>query len=75
MADSLGEEAHEAELHAVLLLKQLLVLLAEFHHRAHVHLVVGGQHGGGVLRIFQATRDGLAQLGHAHAFFAHLIFS
>jgi hypothetical protein len=75
MADRLGEEAHEAELHAMLLLKQLLVLFADVHHRAHVHLVVGGQHGGGVLRVFQAAGDGLAQAGHAHAIFARFIIS
>ena len=38
--------------------------------RAHVHLVEGGEHGGGRLRFLEAARDGLAQLGHAHALFA-----
>ena len=36
----------------------------------HVHLVEGGQHGGGVLRFLQAARDGLAQPGHLHALLA-----
>ena len=61
----LHEEAHEAELHAVLLLEQLLVLVAQRHDRAHVDLVEGRQHGGGVLRLLQAARDGLAQPRHA----------
>jgi hypothetical protein len=60
MGHRLGEEAHEAELHAVLLLEQVLVLFAQIHHRAHVHLVVGGQHGGRVLRILQPAGDGLS---------------
>jgi hypothetical protein len=36
----------------------------------HVDLVIGGQHGGGVLRVFEAAGDGLAQAGHLHPFFA-----
>src|SRR3546814_6884109 len=55
---------------AVLLLEGLLVLLPQGHHRAHVALVEGGEHGRGVLRLLQAPRDGLAQPGHAHALFA-----
>ena len=70
---ALHEEAHEAELHAVLLLEQLLVLVAQAHHRAHVDLVEGRQHGGGVLRVLEAARDGLAQPRHVHALFARLI--
>ena len=66
----LGEEAHEAELRAVLLLEHVLVLAAQVHHRAHVHVVERGQHGGGVLGVLQAARDGLAQLRHLHALFA-----
>src|SRR3546814_11079179 len=62
--------SREAELHAVLLLEGLLVLLPQGHHRAHVALVEGGEHGRGVLRLLQAPRDGLAQPGHAHALFA-----
>ena len=64
------EEAHEAELDAVLLLEQFLVLIAHGHHRAHVDLVEGRQHRGGVLRLLQAARDGLAQPRHLHALFA-----
>ena len=66
----LHEEAHEAELHAVLLLEHVLVLVAQLHHRAHVDVVERRQHGGGVLRVLQAPRDGLAQLRHPHALFA-----
>ena len=48
----------------------ILVLVAHRHHRAHVDLVEGRQHGGGVLRILQAARDGLAQPRHLHALLA-----
>ena len=70
VGDRLGEEAHEAELHAVLLLEHVLVLGPQLHHRRHVDLVEGGEHRGGVLRFLQPPRDGLAQLGHPHALFA-----
>ena len=42
----------------------VLVLVAQRHHRAHVDLVEGREHGGGVLRLLQAPRDGLAQPRH-----------
>ena len=54
------EEAHEAELHAVLLLEDFAVLIAHRHHRAHVDLVEGRQHRSAVLHILQPARDGLA---------------
>ena len=69
----LHEEAHEAELGAMLLLEDVLVAGAQGHHFAHVDLVEGRQHGGGVLGVLEAARDGLAQLGHAHALFAHAV--
>ena len=56
----LHEEAHEAQLHTVPLLEDVLVLRPDGHHRAHIHLVEGGQHGGVVLGLLQAPRDGLA---------------
>ena len=74
MRHGLGEEAHEAELDAVLLLEDVLVLVAQVHDRLHVHLVVGGQHRGGVLRILEALGDRLAQARHLHALFAAGIF-
>jgi hypothetical protein len=40
------------------------------HHRGHVDLVEGRQHRGGVLRVLQAARDGLAQPRHVNAFLA-----
>src|SRR5690606_42111598 len=40
------------------------------HDRAHVHLVEGGQQGGGVLGLLQAPGDGLAQAAHPHALLA-----
>ena len=52
------------------LLEGVLVLVAQRHDRAHVHLVEGGQHGGGVLGLLQPARDGLAQAGHAHPLLA-----
>src|SRR5690606_21374750 len=39
------------------------------HHAGHVHLIVGGQHRGGVLCFLQPARDGLAQAGHLHPLF------
>ena len=54
----------------MLFLEQLFVFIAQVHHRRHVHLVKGGQHRGGILRLFQTARDGLAQARHLHAFFA-----
>ena len=67
---SLGEEGHKAQFHAVLFQKQVFVFVAQRHHLGHVDLVIGGQHRGGVLAVFQAARDGLAQAGHFHPFFA-----
>ncbi len=52
------------------LLEGVLVLAAQGHHGAHVDLVEGGQHGGGVLGLLQPAGDGLAQAGHAHPLFA-----
>src|SRR4051812_24780821 len=66
----LYEEAHEAQLHAVLLLEQFLVLIAQVHHRAHVDLIEGREHGSRALRLLEPARDGLAQPGHLHALFA-----
>ena len=54
----------------MLLLEAVLVGGAQRHHRRHVHLVEGGELGGGVLGFLQAQGDGLAQAGHRHAFFA-----
>ena len=69
----LHEEAHEAELGAMLLLEDILVAGAQGHDLAHVDLVEGRQHGGGVLGVLEAARDGLAQLGHAHALFKRAV--
>ena len=54
----------------MLLLEQIAVLAAQRHDMAHVDLVEGRQHGGGVLRVLQPARDGLAQPRHAHALLA-----
>ena len=70
VAAGLGEEGHEAQTHAVLLLEQVLVFAAQGHDRGHVDLVIGRQHGGGVLRVLQAPGDGLAQAGHLDPFLA-----
>ena len=64
------EEAHEAELDAVLLLEGFAIILPELHHRAHIHVVERGEHGGGVLRLLQPLGDGQAQPRHAHALLA-----
>ena len=52
----LGEEAHEAEADAVLLLEQVLVAVARAAITArHVDIVERGQHRGGVLRFLEAA--------------------
>ncbi len=66
----LCKEGHEAQFHAVLLEEQVFVFVAQGHHLGHVDLVVGGQHGGGVLAVLEALGDGLAQTGHFDPFFA-----
>ena len=63
----LHEEAHEADLDAVLLLELLLEALAHFHHRRHVHFVEGGQDRVGRLRLHQAFGHARAQAAHRHA--------
>jgi hypothetical protein len=63
----LDEEAHEAELDAVLLLKTLLHALAHLHDRGHVDLVKGGQDGVGALRLQQTLGHARAQAAHGHA--------
>ena len=50
------------------LFKQVLVFTAQRHDRRHIHLVIGGQHRGSILRLFQPPRDGLAQAGHLDPF-------
>jgi len=65
----LDEEAHEAETHAVRFLELLAVLLAQRHHRRHVHLVEGGENGVLVLRLDEALGDAGAQARHRHALF------
>ena len=69
----LHEEAHEAQLHAVALLEQVLVLVPDIHDGAHVHVVERGEHRRRVLRILEAARDGLPQTRHLHAFLARRV--
>ncbi len=63
-AGGLGEEAHEAQLDAVLLGEQVLVLLARGDHGRHVDVVEGGQQRGFFLRALEALGDGLPQPRH-----------
>ena len=63
----LDEEAHEAELDAVLLLEALLVPVAQVDHRLHVDFVERGEDRGGRLRLHEALGDALAQARHRHA--------
>ena len=65
-----GEERHEAEADAVPLLEIVAAALAQLHHRAHIDLVEGRQHRGGVLRLDQPRGDRLAAARHAHALLA-----
>ena len=69
----LDEEPHQAELDAVLLLERIAIFAPELHHRAHIHVVERGEHGGGVLRFLQPLGDGLAKPRHAHALLAGLV--
>src|SRR5262252_9848540 len=64
------KEAHEPELHTVLFFKQIPVLCAQRHDSTHIDLVEGREHGGGVLCILQAARNGLTQSRHVYALFA-----
>ena len=70
---SLNEEAHQAELHAVLLLEGVAIVAAKLHYAAHIHVVERGEHGGAVLRLLESLGDGLAEPRHAHALFARCI--
>ena len=63
----LHEEAHEAELDAVLLLEALLVAVAQLDHRLHVHFVERRQDRRGRLRLHEALGDARAQARHRHA--------
>mmetsp|Transcript_34789 Transcript_34789/g.88123 ORF Transcript_34789/g.88123 Transcript_34789/m.88123 type:complete len:404 (+) Transcript_34789:377-1588(+) len=63
----LHKGAHEAQLHAVLLQEQVLVLVAHIDDGRHVHLVEGGQQGVRVLRALQPLRHALPQARHLHA--------
>ena len=57
----------------MLLLERVAVFGPQRHHRRHVHLVEGGQHRGGVLRLLQPRGDGAAQAGHLDPLLARLV--
>ena len=61
------EEAHEAELHAVLLLEAVLVPVAQVDDRLHVHFVERREDRGGRLRLHEALATRCAQARHRHA--------
>ena len=62
------EEAHEAELGAVVTrLKLLAVAPPHRHHRRHVQFVERRQHGRRLLRFHEPGRDAGAQARHRHA--------
>ena len=52
------------------LFDEVAVLRAQRHDVAHVDLVEGRQHGGGLLRVLEPPRDRLTQPRHPHALFA-----
>ncbi len=54
----------------MLLLERVLIGGADRHYLAHIHLVEGGQHGRGVLRLLQTLGDALAQPRHLHPLLA-----
>jgi hypothetical protein len=55
--DGLDEEAHEAELHAVLLGEGFLHFAAQLHDGRHVGFIEGGEDRSGVLRHDELLRD------------------
>ena len=63
----LGEERHESELHAVLLLERILVARAQFVDGLQVHLVERGQQRLRGLRLHHALGNARAQARHRHA--------
>jgi hypothetical protein len=65
----LDEEAHEAELDAVLLLEPVFVPVAQIDHRLHVDFVERRQDRGGRLRLHETLGHALAQPGHRHTLF------
>ena len=64
------EERHVRELHTVFLLHALLVALADFHHRRHVHFVERREVRGVQLRVEKILGDLLATRGHDFARFS-----
>ena len=62
-----GEEAHEAERHAVGFVELVLVLGPQGHHRRDIDFVDGGEDGGGLLGLHEPLGDPLADLGHGDA--------
>jgi hypothetical protein len=67
--DRLGEEAHEAQADAMLLLEAFAIFVARRHHRRHVDVVERRQHRRGVLRRLQPLGDRLAHARHLDALF------
>ena len=63
----LGEERHEAELHAVLLLERVLVASAQIVDGFQIDFVERGQQGLRRLRLHHALGDARAQASHRHA--------
>ena len=54
--------------------KQIFVFVAQRHHLGHIDLIVGCEHCCGILAVFEAPRNCLAQTCHLHAFFTGGIF-
>ena len=63
------EKAHKAKTGAMLFFKIIFIFSPQGHDRAHIHLVKGGQHRGGVLGLFQTASDHAAQTRHRHPLF------
>ena len=68
------KKAHKAKPRAMFFLKHVFIIPTNLHERGHVHFIKRGQHGGGVLRLFQPPRNSLPQAGHFHSLFAHTRF-
>src|SRR5205085_12647669 len=65
--DGAAEEAHQAQADAVQFLELLFVAAADLLEVEQVHLVKGGEDGGGLLCLDEALGDLLADLTHRYA--------
>ena len=70
VAAGLGKKGHKAQFDAVFLCKKIFILVPKRHHLGHVDLIIGGEHGCGVLAVLETLGDGLPQASHFDALLA-----